>query len=74
MVFDNEGQGLCIPYIQYGAEDYKMLSHSLFDSLRELDKIGAVRCFVRYPDDCNDDNLAVLNRLLRAAGFKVIDV
>lgn len=74
MVFDNEGQGLCVPYIHYGAEDYKMLSHSLFDSLRELDKKGADKCFVRYPDELNDDNLAVLNRLLRAAGFKVIDV
>lgn len=74
MIFDNEGEGLDVPYIKYGFEDYKLLSHSLFDSLRELDKIGAEKCFVRYPDDCNDDNLAVLNRLLRAAGFKVIDV
>jgi L-threonylcarbamoyladenylate synthase len=74
MVFDNEGESLNVPFIRYGAEDYKMLSHSLFDSLRELDKLGAAICFVRYPDESNDDNLAVLNRLLRAAGFKVIDV
>ena len=74
MVFDNEGENLNVPFIRYGAEDYKMLSHSLFDSLRELDKLGAAICFVRYPDESNDDNLAVLNRLLRAAGFKVIDV
>lgn len=74
MVFDNEGAGLNAPYIRYGAENYKNLAHSLFDSLRELDERGAKRCFVRYPDDGNDDNLAVLNRLLRAAGFKVIDV
>lgn len=74
MVFDTEGEGLLVPYIHYGAEDYKMLSHSLFDSLRELDKKGAHKCFVRYPNENNDDNLAVLNRLLRAAGFKVIDV
>lgn len=74
MVFDNEGEGLKVPYISYGANDYKNLSHSLFDSLRELDKLGANICFVRYPDESNDDNLAVLNRLLRAAGFKVIDV
>lgn len=74
MIFDDEGAGLQVPYIHYGFEDYKMLSRSLFDSLRELDKIGAKKCFVRYPDEYNDDNLAVLNRLLRAAGFKVIDV
>ena len=43
-------------------------------NIRILDKKGAKRCFVRYPDEDNDDNLAVLNRLLRAAGFKVVDV
>lgn len=74
MVFEGEGAGLKVPFISYGAENYKNLAHSLFDSLRELDERGASRCFVRYPDDDNDDNLAVLNRLLRAAGFKVIDV
>ncbi len=74
MIFDNEGENLDVPYIKYGIDNYKNLSHALFDSLRELDKIGAEICFVRYPDENNDDNLAVLNRLLRAAGFKVIDV
>ncbi len=74
MIFDNEGEKLNVPYIKYGANDYKNLSHSLFDSLRELDKLCASICFVRYPDESNDDNLAVLNRLLRAAGFKVVDV
>lgn len=74
MVFDGEGESLKVPFISYGAENYRNLAHSLFDSLRELDERGAVRAFVRYPDDENEDNLAVLNRLLRAAGFKVIDV
>lgn len=74
MIFDSEGEGLKVPIIRYGEEDYKNLSKNLFDSLRELDKKGAKRCFVRYPDEENDDNLAVLNRLLRAAGFKVVDV
>ncbi len=75
MVFDDDKvEKLEIPYIKYGFADYKNLSHNLFDSLRELDKIGAEQCFVRYPDEENKDNLAVLNRLLRAAGFNVIEV
>ncbi len=75
MVFSGEGDGIEIPFITYGVDDnYRELSHALFDSLRYLDEIGAKRCFVRCPDESNDDNLAVLNRLLRAAGFKVIDV
>lgn len=75
MIFDDDNiKNVKIPYIKYGFADYKNLAHSLFDSLRELDKIGAKQCFVRYPDEDNDDNLAVLNRLLRAAGFNVIEV
>ena len=75
MIFNEDNaEILRVPYILYGSEDYKMLSHALFDSLRILDKKGAKHCFVRYPDDENDDNLAVLNRLLRAAGFNVINV
>lgn len=75
MIFsDDSVENLKIPYIKYGFADYKNLAHSLFDSLRELDKMGAKECFVRYPDENNDDNLAVLNRLLRAAGFNVIEV
>lgn len=75
MIFNDDNENnLNVPYIFYGSEDYKMLSHSLFDSLRILDKKGAKQCFVRYPDDENDDNLAVLNRLLRAAGFNVVSV
>ncbi|MBR5441961.1 MAG: threonylcarbamoyl-AMP synthase [Clostridia bacterium] len=75
MVFDGEGECLNVPYISYGAnENYKELSHALFDSLRLLDDKGADVCFVRCPDRDNDDNLAVLNRLLRAASFQVIDL
>lgn len=75
MVFSGEGEGIDIPFITYGVDDnYRELSHALFDALRNLDEKGAKRCFVRCPDEKNDDNLAVLNRLLRAAGFKVIDV
>ena len=73
MIFNEDDEStLNVSYIKYGNENYKMLSHSLFDALRELDKLNVKKCYVRYPDDSNDDNLAVLNRLLRAAGFKVI--
>ncbi len=75
MVFKGEGTGLDVNVIEYGEkEDYRGLSHSLFESLRNLDDKKASRCFVRCPDSSNDDNLAVLNRLLRAAAFKVVDL
>lgn len=75
MVFKGEGEGITAPVLEYGSvDDYRQLSHALFDSLRYLDEIGAKRCFVRCPDEENDDNLAVLNRLLRAASFDVINL
>ncbi len=75
MVFKGEGKGINTKIIEYGVSgDYRKLSHDLFDSLRYLDEINAKQCFVRCPDDSDDDNLAVLNRLLRAAAFKVIDL
>ena len=75
MVFDGEGEGLDVPVINYGDyRNYRELSHALFDALRYLDEKGAKKCFVRCPDGSNDDNLAVLNRLLRAAAFNVIEV
>ena len=74
MVFDGEGEGLNVKFFSYGKkDDYRSLSSKLFDVLRELDNIGAKQCFVRCPDETSDD-LAVLNRLLRAAAFRVIDL
>ncbi len=75
MIFKNEGDGLNVPFIEYGdIENYRGLSHGLFGALRRLDELGAEKCFVRCPDESNEDNLAVLNRLLRAAAFKVIEI
>ena len=74
MVFNGEGENLNVEYFTYGnKEDYRSLSNRLFDCLRELDSINAEVCFVRCPEETTDD-LAVLNRLLRAAAFRVIDL
>lgn len=75
MVFSGEGSGIKAKVIEYGLSDkYRELSHSLFGTLRRLDELNATRCFVRCPDETNDDNLAVLNRLLRAAAFNTVDL
>lgn len=74
MVFDGEGEDLEVKYFTYGNQnDYRSLSNRLFSVLRELDDINAKECFVRCPKETSDD-LAVLNRLLRAAAFRVIDL
>lgn len=74
MVFNGEGDGLKCDFIEYGErQNYRSLSNRLFDVLRELDDRGFKKCFVRCPDE-TDDDLAVMNRLLRAAAFKVVEV
>ena len=72
LVFDGEGTDLSVPYLTYGTGDAEQ-AHQVFAKLRELDDIGAKRVFVRAPNP-NGIGLAVYNRLIRAAGFEVIQV
>ncbi len=74
MVFKGEGENLSCPCFVYGdRNDYRSISNRLFDTLRELDNEKFTCCYVRCPDE-TDDDLAVMNRLLRAAAFKVTEV
>ena len=45
----------------------------LFDALRELDSRGCKLCYARVPQKTGVE-LAVYNRLIRAAAFEVIDL
>lgn len=72
LCFDEDVKLLKKPYITYGgAEDDKAHAAKLFDSLRMLDEKGAKTVFARMADS-KGVGLAVQNRLLRAAGFKII--
>ena len=70
-----EGEGRYFDkFIEYGNEaDAESQAHSIFDALREVDKAGAKRAFVRCPVSTGV-GLAVYNRLLRSAAFRVIDL
>jgi L-threonylcarbamoyladenylate synthase len=71
MVFDGEENELSCPAISYGNKnDGYSQSARLFDALRELDEIGAKKVYARCPDT-KGMGLAVYNRLIRAAGFKI---
>jgi len=74
LCFDGEEKLLPIPSISYGKEDDEISqAHNLFSALREIDKIGAKKVFARCPKTIGI-SLAVYNRLIRSAGFKVIDI
>ncbi len=71
--FEGEGKHF-EKYIEYGKKNDEISqAHSLFDALREVDSIGCKRAFVRCPMS-EGVGLAVYNRLLRSAAFRVIDL
>ena len=71
LCFDGENEKLSCPAVTYGKEnDGFSQSARLFDALRELDEMGAGKVIARCPET-KGMGLAVYNRLIRAAGFKI---
>lgn len=71
LCFDGENEKLSCPSVTYGdANDGYSQSARLFDALRELDEMGAQKVYARCPNT-KGMGLAVYNRLIRAAGFKI---
>lgn len=71
--FEGEGKNF-EKYIEYGKEnDDISQAHHIFDALREVDAMGCESAFVRCPLS-SGVGLAVYNRLLRSAAFRVIDL
>lgn len=72
--FDGDESRLNIPSFSYGAENSaETQAQRLFSLLRKADKINAKRVFVRCPG-LEGVGLAVYNRLIRAAAFRIIDL
>lgn len=60
--------------VTYGrADDDRAQANRLFDALRELDEQGAKTVYARCPA-LSGVGLAVYNRLIRAAGFHLVDL
>ncbi|MBQ8451879.1 MAG: threonylcarbamoyl-AMP synthase [Clostridia bacterium] len=74
LVFDGEDKKLQIDAICYGKNgDSLSQAHNLFTKLRELDRLGAKTVYARCPE-IDGVGLAVYNRLIRSAGFKIIEL
>lgn len=72
LLFD--GEKVDLPSLYYGGvDDDKAQAHNLFSKLREFDKLGAKTVFARCPKQTGV-GLAVYNRLIRSAGFHVIEL
>ncbi len=74
LCFDGEEKSLPVPAISYGQQgDSASQSAGLFAALRRLDDVGAAEVLARC-DAPNGQNMAVYNRLLRAAAFRVVQL
>lgn len=74
LVFDGEEKFLNVKAITFGHhENANEQAHKLFSALRELDKLHAKKVYARCPDTTGVA-LAVYNRLIRSAGFKIIEL
>ncbi len=74
MCFDGETELVGIPAVSYGPEDDpRVQAKRLFSTLRALDRFGADTVYARCPSD-RGEGLAVYNRLVRAAGFDVVEL
>lgn len=70
--FEDDFEAIKCKKISYGRkEDKSELAKNLFSALRGIDKFGADAVYIHAPDK-SGIGLAVYNRLIRAAGFKVI--
>lgn len=76
LCFDEEKEELLIPCLAYGsASDSWAQARRLFEALREVDdSMHAKQVYVHCPLSTVGMGLAVYNRLIRAAGFEVIDL
>lgn len=70
LIFDGDEKSFPYRYMTYGADSMQQ-AHQIFQKLRELDDVNAKKVYVRSPEPIGV-GLAVYNRLIRAAGFKVI--
>ncbi len=74
LVFDGEENLVNCQTLPFGAEEDALgQAEHLFDDLRRADELGVSEVYVRCPS-AEGVGLAVMNRLLRAAEFRIIQV
>ncbi len=74
LCFEDEAEKISVPHVTYGKSfDSSSQAKRLFDALRELDETGAEIAYAHCPSE-EGVGLAVYNRLLRSAGFEVIEL
>lgn len=74
LCLDEDIPFLKVPYISYGSEkNISDQERNLFGALRKTDSMNVKKIYAHFSAKPSE-NLAVYNRLLRAAGFKIVNV
>ncbi len=74
LCFDEDIPFIKIPYISYGSElKAEQQAYNLFDALRKADEMKAKTVYAHFKDS-GGVSMAVYNRLIRAAGFQIIEL
>ncbi len=74
LCFKEDADKINIKHLTYGsAKDETTLAKNVFTSLREADEFGCDKILIHAPSK-SGVGLAVYNRLIRAAGFRVIEL
>ena len=72
--FDEDEKNLTCDYLSYGAKtDGEAQAKSIFALLRQADTLGKEKIYIHAPEK-SGVSLAVYNRLIRAAAFRVIEL
>ena len=72
--FEEEYYSVNVPKMSYGSKrDESSLAQNVFAVLRDIDSFGVKEVYIHAPSK-DGVGLAVYNRLIRACGFKVIEL
>ena len=72
MIYESEQDLFSVPTVVYGKKgDYDSQAHYLFEALRKTDELNVKTVYARLPGQTGAA-LAVYNRLIRAAGYRII--
>lgn len=75
MCYDEDKPRLLTPCITIGGmSDDKAQAQTLFDALRAVDELPGVKTVYAHCPEASGVGMALYNRLIRAAAFKVIDL
>ncbi len=73
LCFDEDVEALTVPAVSYGHRAAPLeQAHQMFDALRRLDELGMTTVYAACPTP-RGVGLAVYNRLIRAAGFDIVN-